>query len=457
MAERVRGLVAPVYLFACLILGGSAQGIWANMALQLAGLGLIAWASIVPAHTDASRGQWPLFMFALLALTIVAFQLVPVPPELWAHFGPRHIIADGYRVLGVARPWQSLSVAPYDSVSALLALIPPLAMLIAVLRLGCRPHLLAVALLVGTFAGILLGALQVSGPDPRLSPWYLYEETNFGLATGFFANANHMADLLVVSLPFLAALLASGRRTDAGVQRYSALVAVVAGATLVVAVGIALNGSLAGYGLVVPVLLASTAIAISRRSRFGRWLAPVAAILIIGAIGWLATTPLSSGASLRSNAQESVQSRAEILRTSMKATEAFMPLGSGVGTFPRVYALFENHERLDPNTYVNHAHNDYVEIALETGVPGAIVLLLFLAWWARAAWQGWTRPDSEPFVRAAVIASAAILLHSLVDFPLRTAAIGACFAMTLGLLLWQRPSPAPDKSHLWPTRHVVID
>jgi hypothetical protein len=88
-------------------------------------------------------------------------------------------------------------------------------------------------------------------------------------------------------------------------------------------------------------------------------------------------------------------------------------------------------------------------------VAGIIVLALFLAWWARSAWRAWRA--AEPFARAAAVASGAILIHSLVDFPLRTAAIGGCFAMSLGLLLWRRPAPAPDKSHLWPTRHVVID
>jgi len=457
MGSRARDFAAPLYLLACLVLGGSAQGIWANMILQLAGLGLIAWAAIVPADSERRRGYALLFGIALFALAVGAAQLIPLPPAVWSQLGPRQVIADGYRVLGVALPWQPLSVAPYDSLSSLLSLIPPLGMLAAVLRLGCRPPLLAIALLVGTFAGILLGALQVSSPDPQASPWYLYAETNFGLATGFFANANHMADLLVVTLPFLAALLANAHGTGASVQRYSALVALVAAATLVIAVGIALNGSLAAYGLAVPVLLASAAIALSGRSALGRWLAPLAAILFIGAVGWLATTPLSSSASLRSNAQESVQSRTEILTTSLQATQAFMPFGSGIGTFPRVYGLFEDHDRLDPNTYVNHAHNDYVEIALETGVPGLIVLVLFVIWWVRVAWRAWAGADAEPFARAAAIASAAILLHSLVDFPLRTAAIGACFAVSLGLLLWRRPSPGPDKSHLWPTRHVVID
>ncbi len=75
------------------------------------------------------------------------------------------------------------------------------------------------ALLAGTLAGILLGALQVGSADPENSPWYPYAFSNFGVATGFFANANHMAILLVISLPFLTALLASVRGGKRNVQR----------------------------------------------------------------------------------------------------------------------------------------------------------------------------------------------------------------------------------------------
>ena len=456
MANRLREAAAPAFLFCCLLLGGSSQGIFANMVLRLLGIGLLAWAALAPATASASRRDRQLFSLALIALVLVGVQLVPLAPGVWESLGPRRLIADGYRVLGVASPWLPLSVSAYDSLAAILALVPALGLLAAILRLGCRPLWLALALVVGTVVGILLGALQVSSPDPANSPWYLYEQTNAGLATGFFANANHMASLLVITLPFLAAALASARAERDNIQRYSALVALVAGLTLVIAVGIALNGSLAGFGLVVPVLVASAAIVLPGRRGAIRWLAPAAGVLLVAAVAWLATTPVGSSGSLRSSAETSVQSREEIVATTMKATREFMPLGSGIGTFRRVYALYEDHDRLDPTTYVNHAHNDYLELALETGLPGLVLLVLFLAWWARAAWRAWSPGHPDPYARAAAVASAAILVHSLVDFPLRTAAISACFAMCLALLARKLPRPADDKSHLWSTRHVVV-
>jgi hypothetical protein len=49
-----------------------------------------------------------------------------------------------------------------------------------------------------------------------------------------------------------------------------------------------------------------------------------------------------------------------------------------------------------------------------------------------------------------------VLVHSLVDFPLRTAAISTAFAMCLALLLQRGTPPPTDPTDLRPTRHLVI-
>jgi O-antigen ligase len=115
-------------------------------------------------------------------------------------------------------------------------------------------------------------------------------------------------------------------------------------------------------------------------------------------------------------------------------------LGSGGGTFEDIYARYENPARVD-SFYVNHAHNDFLEILLEYGVVGALLLLLFLLWWVRNA--HWLSAGRKPdyFAFAATLASAAILAHSLVDYPLRTAAISVLLAACCSLMA---RSPAPE-------------
>jgi O-antigen ligase len=453
MLSRARAIIAPIYLFACLVLGGSAQGIWQNMMLQLAGVAIIAWAAWDKGEGPLAPAARQLLLLAMLALAVAMLQLVPLPPSIWTHLGPRGRIADDFIALGLRVPPEPLSVASAAGLTALLGIIPPLAIVCAMVRLKAyRPQGLAIGLIAGTVLGIALGALQVASSSAELSPWYLYEETNPGKAVGFFANVNHMGTLLVVTIPFLAAIVAAAK--SATMQRYSATVAVAAGLAIVVVVGLALNGSLAGYGLTLPVIAASALIVLPPGSRLRLWVVALAALLVIGAVTALETTPIGSGA-IGEHATTSVQSRAEILSTTSRAIRDFMPFGSGLGSFQSVYPLYERPEQVTL-TYVVHAHNDYAELILELGAAGILLILLFFAWWAVAVWRVWRSAEAGPFARAAAIASAAVLVHSLVDFPLRTEAIAASFGMCLALLADSRAAPPKEEKVLRRGRHREI-
>jgi len=451
MLSRSRAFVAPAYLFACLILGGSAQGIWQNMVLQLAGIAIIAWAAASKTEEPLSTASKQLLWLAVAVIVVVGLQMIPFSPAVWTHLGGRGPIADGFRAIGMPLPPEPLSLTPAASLNSLLGIIPPLAIVCAMVRLKAyRPQWLAVALIAGTLAGIALGALQVASSNVELSPWYLYEDTNPGRAVGFFANANHMADLLVLTIPFLAALVAAGR--SANMQRYSATVAIAAGIAAVVVVGLALNGSLAGWGLALPVIAGSALLILPPGNRLRLWVVALAAILLIGSVTALETTPIGSGR-LGERATTSVDSRAEILSTTLHATADFMPFGSGLGSFLRVYHLYEQPQQVTTE-YVVHAHNDYAEVALELGLFGILLMIGFLAWWAAAVWRAWRTSEAGAFPRAAAIASAAVLGHSIVDFPLRTAAVAACFGMCAALLADSRAAPPKEKKALRRKRHV---
>ena len=453
MPSRLRSAVAPLYLLACLLLGGSAQGAWQNALLQLTGLAILAWAALAPRRAKPAKHADRLFLLAIASVFIVGLQLAPLPPSLWAH-GARARIAEGYAILGQQLPWQPISLTPYESAASLMSLIPPLAIFAAVARLNAyRSSWLAAALLAGAVGGIMLGTLQVAGGGANPA-WYLYSETNFGSAVGFFANANHMATLLLIGLPFLAAIGAAAKNRD--VQHRSAMLAIAGALAAVLLVGIALNRSLAGYLLVVPVLAASSLIILPPASAGRKIATGLAGLSVIAAVIGFAATGINSSGTIARKAGTSVQSRQVILEKSGQAIGDNMPLGSGLGSFARVYRLYQSPDEVT-NEYVIHAHNDYVEMALELGVPGILLMIAFLAWWLTAAAAAWRTAGGGPFARAASIASAAILVHSIVDFPLRTAAISACFAMCAALLVERAQSVERRPADLRPARHLVFE
>jgi O-antigen ligase len=402
---------------------------------------------------DIPRPASQLLILVMLALVVVAAQLVPLPPGLWTTLGPRQQLIDGFEALGVPVPAQPLSLAPTAGLASLLSLIVPLAVFCAMVRLKAyRPQWLAIALIAGTMAGIALGAAQVASSQFGASRWYLYQDTNPGRAVGFFANADHMASLLVVAIPFLAALVA-GAKTGS-MQRRSAMVAIAAGVALVILVGLVLNGSLAGYGLGLAVVAASTLIVLPSGNRFRLGIAVTAAFLLIGAVALLETTATGSGR-IGQHATSAVQSRAELFSTTSRAAREFMPFGSGLGSFRDVYPLYERAAQVT-TTYAVHAHNEYAELVLELGLAGVLLIMLFVGWWGWRVWRVWRAAEAEVFARAAAIASAALLFHSFVDFPLRTSALAGCFGMCMALLADSSMTPPKEDRDLRPVRHVVI-
>lgn len=450
MGDRIRHGVAPAYLLMCLALGGSAQGVWTNVFLQLTGVAIIAWSALVTPAEPLTRKARILSWLALTALAVVLVQLIPLPASIWPILGGREALAAGFATLGQPVPAMPLSVAPYDTFATLLRVIPAVAMFCAIIRLRAyRGNWLALALVGGVLVSILLGVLQVAGGQESASAWYPYPQSSFGLAVGFFANANHMGQLLVVSLPFLAALLVASRGRKA--QQRAGIAAVIAGVALVIGVGIMLNRSAAALILAVPVAVASLMLIPRVRTMVRGWGVAVLILLAIGA-AFIALGPVGDRAL---GSSVSVSSRTEMARTTVAAANDFLPFGSGLGTFRPVYRLYEDPAAAD-RVATNHAHNDYLELALETGLPGVALMLAFLIWWTASAAAIWRSPATAPYARAAVVASASILFHSLVDYPLRTAALSVVFAMCLGLMSAAPRKRKTDDADLRPTRHMGI-
>ena len=438
MNGRFWTFAAGGYLLACLLLGGaSAAGAAANALLQLAALVLILiwlWRRDAPLPREARVPLWIMGAFVLVVLV----SLIPLPSSLWAGLPYRDEIAGGFRLIGMPLPSLPLSLAPPSTIWSLLSLLPPAALFLIVTSLpNDERRKLAVPLLAFASVSIVLGAFQLlGGPESPLRP---YAVTNNGSPVGFFANVNHEGTLLLCSLPFMAFLAgrAAGRRSRSK-RSGGAVISIAVG--LFLTVGIAISGSSAGYGLFFPTALAS--LLIYRRAVVGRlawpWTAGMTAVLLIFTVVAL-RGPLSSEA-FAGDLSDQPTSRRVLAATTTRAIEDTFPVGTGLGAFQTVYRRYENPDRVT-RQYANHAHNDYLEFVLELGVAGLLLLLAFLAWWAMALVRVWrSEVPGAAIGRAASVAIGVVLLHSIVDYPIRTAAIAAVVAFACALLV-----PAPPR------------
>jgi O-antigen ligase len=433
-----RTSLVPIYLSLCLLLGGaSAGGIWANALLQLLALPLIASSILVTNSTPLPAPARQLIALGAMMVAVIALQLVPLPPFVWASLPGRTPIAEGFAAVGLEAPWIALSLTPYRTISSALWLLPAIAVLLAVLRLRAfKPTLIAWAITSVAIVSVVIGGLQVAGGES----WYFYQVTNLGASVGFFANANHLATLLVCTLPFLTALYLRARARGHSVQRNSGLVMLLVGAVFVVFVGLAVNRSIAGAGLSLAVLAASALMIRSERKRkVPMWLVALVPVLVIGGLAAVALSGPMGNSIIGAEARASGQTRSASFAKSLDAAAEYFPAGSGIGSFQEVYRSHEDPHTIE-RVFMNHVHSDYIELLLETGAPGMLVLFLFLLWWMQRAAALWRAKDRDYFALAGSISSAAILAHSFVDYPLRTAAIGAVFALSVALMAEPRPA-----------------
>lgn len=370
---------------------------------------------------------------AALAVMLVGLHLVPLPYGVFANLPGRSYIATAFAVAGMPENWMPLTLSPEATRACLLALMPPLAIFLAALTANSRGRwMIAGVILFGVLANVLLGLAQrFQGPKSSL---YLYEYVNFGLATGFFSNRNNFAMLLCAAIPLIWAV--THKLTHRRHANKPIVVAVGAVMMGVVFVGLAVSASRSGILLGMLALALSTAMIWSpsaqRSSARARraFLAILAGGLIIGQFGMIGilriaeTDPVS-------------EYRNQIRQVTMGAASDYLPLGSGFGTFEAVYAMHETPATM-LSAYVNHAHNDWLELWLEGGVPAAMLMLAFIilfAWQAARVWNPNGPYASRVLPRAASIGVLVLMLHSLVEYPLRMPALACVFALLLAIML----------------------
>lgn len=106
-------------------------------------------------------------------------------------------------------------------------------------------------------------------------------------------------------------------------------------------------------------------------------------------------------------------------------------LGGGPGSFGQVYqsARPPGHDRL----FVDIAHNDYVEMAVEAGFPG-LVGWVFLQFWVLKKLLYCVRKGKRPFMAAGLVAALlALMVFSVVNFILPERPVLWLFFLLLGL------------------------
>ena len=267
-------------------------------------------------------------------------------------------------------------------------------------------------------------------------------------ATGTYINRNHYAGFLEMILPFSLALvfyeyakLRGARGTRINVRNLipkSALQKLILYLCVSVVLCAALAFSRSRMGILAAassVLVIFALIVISRfHGRTSSLLAGAFVILSICLAIWIGPGPiLSRFQSVGDETSLAGQSRVSIWRDALPLIKNHPWLGTGLGTFPIAYT---GGQTAFLSQFVNHAHNDYLELASDLGIAAALLLfasIFFIL--ARAI--GTCLSGEQDFHGAVALGCVgsilAILLHSFADFNLYMPANALLFSTILGL------------------------
>jgi O-antigen ligase len=237
-------------------------------------------------------------------------------------------------------------------------------------------------------------------------------------------NHNHYAGLmeLLVPIPLVLALT----RLPEDRER------IAAGIAAAVMVGtIFLSGSRGGMLAIGFELAVLAVILLGEKKRMRVVVGMVAfGVVLVGMLTWLGGRELTarvSSITSESRAEISGGMRSSIDRDALQMFRSKPVLGWGLGTFPTVYPQFRS---FYTNFFVNEAHNDYLQLLVETGILGFATMIWFLVVLYRRAVPkigSWMTDVNGAVTLACMLGLSGILVHSFVDFNLQIPANAALF------------------------------
>ena len=430
-----RGLTLLFIAFV-FVTGGSARGDIASL-LMLRPVAILALAyAIATLPREVVKDNRVLLFLAVAWLILPLVQLIPLPPALWQSLPGRELAVSVGAAAGLDEVWRPISLVPWRTLNALFALVVPLAVLLMVVSLSRRDLKPVIYLLLTLVVlSAVLGLLQVIGGTGNA--FYTYRITNPDSAVGLFANRNHNAVFLSLGFVFIAAFL-SVAPTKAEYVRLREYAGAGAGVLLIPFILTTQSRA----GLVIMLLSIGLALWTYRspasqlqKRRPRKAFDPRIAFAGLAGIGIIGLTVLLTATNaverLSRTGQEDDELRLQIWPPIFELVGQYMPFGSGLGTFVEIYQTREPAELLQPS-YINHAHNDWLEVLMTGGLLAAAVLIIAILFAAvRTKDAIWVRKGTLDGVYRRVGASICLVLAiaSVYDYPLRTPALAALFAI----------------------------
>jgi O-antigen ligase len=483
LQKTIRSGIIALAVFAPLAFG--AVHVWAYSVVEISviflmGLWLMQTFFKAKSQVEHKKHKIPLGFNLLLGgfVCLIIFQLIPFSPKVIKRLSPAAY--DLYRALlpkydcrtepehslrrqsgsdspclGVEnascageKSLRPISIYPFATKTELLKLLSYIGLFYLVTNSQYTRKqvnwLIAIIILVGCFEAFY-GLLEyISGHQYIL----LYKKKYYtDCVTGTFINRNHFAGYLelVIALTVGVMVYQWHRLPDNMSRGIRGIILRLAGEQ---------GGKLAFLGLGVILMLLAV---IGSQSRMGilsitfslvlmsvfwlfqaggkSFLKFVYLLFLAGCLAgmWLGPEPLINRFSLLRQEARYERSRVSVWHDTLCLISDFPLLGSGLGTYRYI---FPKYRQVRTQGNYQHAHNDYLELAAETGLVGFAMLMTLAGYFIYLLIKKWRRRNSI-YVKGISLGGlgglAALLFHGMADFNMHIPANPLLLSIIMGI------------------------
>lgn len=414
---------------------------------------LYCWQNQANRIQETLKPYWPLLLPISLIQLWAMLQLCPLPVDVLTLVSPA--AAQAYQATGASMG--RLSLDPAATFAHLLQGLAYLSLLILVLlQVNSLSRLKALVLVIigaGCFQA-LYGALLVLIGSKGL----LFALSPADIATGSFVYKNHYANFLLLSLSvgtgYFISQLNDDRKATARKQIRQLLESLLHGKA-VLRIGLVLmvialvmsRSRMGATAFFVSISLASLlALWFIRQKRKALMVFAVSMLVLdlLVVSSWFGLQKLEQRLQATSLEQES---RDEVVAQAQALIRDYPLTGTGLGSF---YGVFPSVQGGDVRLYYDHAHNDYVQFAVELGLPMTLLAgwaVLWSLWQALMALKERKQALCQGLSIGCIIGINGMLIHISVDFNLQAPANTAYFLVLLAIAAitrrLERSRPAP--------------
>ena len=422
------------------------------LALLYAIWGLAAWWR----GSESVRWRWHAgILLFVLPLTLGLVQFLPLPDGVVARLSP---VSWSW--------WESLDRIGLGTVPARLTLAPDYTLRTCELLLLC---LLVFMLLLHkarrrTGLRLAMTAVVVSAfANAGFAFWELWRQDQGGgmqaltVFTGVFLNRNHFGFMMLLGIlagmGLLTAVGATRRKPTYGdPPSWQRLIIPITFMLFAMQTAQVLSLSRGAFMATVIAVTCFGLVWLVRGARVAAGRQKIFALaIVLGAALLLALPPALSRLSERYRelfASDSLagEDRLIVWRASWKLIKDYAWFGTGLGAYGDAIQPYEKGFFTDG--LIEHAHNDWLEMTAEVGLPMAAVIILLAGWLlARAASRIWRQQDMTLrwIGLGALAAILGGLIHEMFDFNLLAMPNAMLFSTLLAIVfLCGRPRPSPE-------------